>query len=92
MIEILKLSLIAFMFTALGRERMIFEPYQKMIKKLPIWLSYPMGECYVCFTGQVMLWVFLFTHEFNFLELCFFISAGIFCAAIYNKIYNYLND
>jgi hypothetical protein len=55
-------------------------------------LSFPLGECYICFVGQVMFWVFIFTHKFNFFDLCFYVSAGIYLAAFYNKIYNYLND
>ena len=92
MIEIFKLSLIAFMFTALGKEKMIFAFYQRWISKLPDWLSYPLGKCYICFTGQVMYWYFIFTKEFNLFDLCFFVSAGIFASMIYNMIYTYLND
>jgi hypothetical protein len=91
MIEILKISLIAFMFCALGQdEGMIFYWYQKLIKQLPQWISFPLGGCYKCFIGQVMLWYFIFTRPFNIVELLFFISAGIFSAMVYNKIYSWL--
>jgi hypothetical protein len=90
MIEILKISLIAFMFCALGTEGMIFEWYQKLIKKLPKYLNKPLGGCYLCFTGQVCLWYFLFTKPFNIIELLFFVCAGIFCSMIYHKIYCFL--
>ena len=88
MIEILKISLIAFMFCALGRdEDDIFYWYREMIKKLPVFLYKPLGGCYGCFTGQVCLWYFIFSKPFNIIELLFFISAGIMSAMIYNKIY-----
>jgi len=85
---IFKISLIAFMFTALGEKGMIFEFYQSWISKLPDWISWPLGKCYKCFTGQVMFWYFLFTHPFDFWELAFFVSGGIFLSVIYYKIWS----
>jgi len=99
MIEIFKISLIAFMFCALGKdEGMIFNWYQKLIKRLPQWISFPLGGCYKCFTGQVCFWYFCFTKDAldygtftkATIELLFFVSAGIFASAIYNKIFNWL--
>jgi len=91
MIDVLKISLIAFMFCALGQdEGMIFNWYQKLIVKLPDWLCRPLGGCYKCFVGQVCLWYFVFVKPFNIVELLFFISAGILSAMVYNKIYCYL--
>lgn len=87
MIEILKISLIAYMFTALGAEGMIFAPYQKFINKFPDWLCKPLGGCFLCFTGQVCFWFFLITHSYNLIEHLFFVSAGIFCALIYHTIW-----
>jgi hypothetical protein len=92
MIEILKISLIAFMFCALGEKGMIFEWYQDLINQLPEWLCRPLGGCHLCFTGQCCLWYFLFTKPFNLIELLFFVSAGIFMSAVYNKIYCYLRN
>jgi hypothetical protein len=94
MIEIFKISLVAYMFTALGEPGMIFEFYQKQIGKLPEWLSWPLGECFICFTGQVCFWFYLLKYyeDYNLFEHCFFVSAGIFCSVIYNKLYNWLND
>jgi hypothetical protein len=91
MIEILKISLITFMFCALGQdEDDIFYWYRNMIRYLPTWLYKPLGGCYACFTGQVCLWYFLITKPFDIIELLFFISAGILCAMIWNRIYCYL--
>jgi hypothetical protein len=93
MIEILKISLIAFMFCALGQhEGQIFYWYQQLIKQLPRYLNWPLGGCYKCFVGQVCLWYFIFTKPFNIIELLFFVSAGIFASMIYNDIYCYLDE
>jgi hypothetical protein len=93
--EIFKISLIAYMFCALGQKKMIFHWYQRLIKRLPDWLSFPLGRCYKCFTGQVCFWYFIFTKSWSgtnndFIELAFFVSVGIFCAVIYNRIYCWL--
>jgi hypothetical protein len=88
MIEIFKISLIAFMFCALGQnKKSLFHWYQKLISDLPWYISWPLGRCYKCFTGQVCLWYFIFTKPFNVVELLFFISSGIFISMIYNRIY-----
>ena len=101
MYEIFKISLIAYMFCALGQdEGMIFHWYQKLIKRLPKWLGWPLGGCYKCFTGQVCFWYFCFSKDAldygtfarATIELLFFVAAGIFCSMIYNKIYCFLNE
>ncbi len=79
------------MFCALGQDKDdIFYWYQNMISYLPVWLFKPLGGCYICFTGQVCLWYFLFMKPFNIIELGFFVSAGILSAMVYNKIYCWL--
>lgn len=83
-----KISLIAFMFTALGEPDMIFAPYQRLINHLPLWLNKPLGGCSYCFCGQVSLWYFIFTQPFNLLELLFFVSLSIFLTSIYTYIWN----
>jgi len=90
MTEILQISLIAYIFTALGEEGKIFYWYQSLICKLPWYLCKPLGGCYMCFTGQVCLWYFIFTKPFNIIELLFFVSAGILASMIYNKLYLWL--
>lgn len=94
MIEIFKISLIAFMFYALGRKGMIFEFYQRWISKLPDKFNYPLGKCVICLTGQVMFWFYLikYFHTYNLIDHLFFASAGMFLSVIYNLIYSYLND
>jgi len=93
MLEILKISLIAFMFVALGQEeKMIFHWYQKMIAPLPEWIRFPLGGCYKCFVGQICFWYYLIWHlnTYKIFDHLFFISAGIMIAMAYNKIYCYL--
>lgn len=90
--EIIKISLISFMFCALGSKGMVFEWYQNLIDKLPEWLCKMTGGCYKCFSGQCALWYYLLVHfkDYNFIEHLFFISAVIFCSMIWNKFYCYL--
>jgi hypothetical protein len=90
-VEILKISLIAFMFSALIQQRQsVFTFYRKLIKRLPWYLYKPLGGCYICFTGQFCLWYFIFTKPLDIFELLFFCSAGILTSMIYHKIYCYL--
>ena len=91
MFDFIKISLITYMFCALGRgEKQIFYDYQQLINRLPWYLSWPLGKCFMCLTGQVCLWYFIFTRPFDVFELLFFVSAGIFCSMIWDKIYNWL--
>jgi hypothetical protein len=92
MIEALKISLIAYMFCAMGQNGLIFSLYQKLISKLPDWLSWPLGKCFKCFTGQVCLWYFVITKPFNIIDLTFFVSAGIISSMVWDKLYRWLDD
>lgn len=91
MIEILKISLIGFMFSALTQDQhTLLSWYGKLIAPLPWWLYKPLGGCYRCFVGELCLWYFVFTKPFQLVELGFFVAAGIMVAMVYNKIYCYL--
>ena len=90
MIEILKISLIAYMFCALGEEGKLFHFYQRVICKLPKYLCKPLGGCFMCFTGQVCLWYFVITKPLKIIELLFFCSAGILISMIWNRLYQFL--
>jgi hypothetical protein len=83
-----EISLICFVFLAMGEPGLIFSFYQKAINKLPLWLYKPLGGCGYCFCGQVSLWYFLFTQPFNLINLLFFISLSIFLTKIYDIIWN----
>jgi cell shape-determining protein MreD len=87
--EILKISIIAFMFCALGTDGMIFHFYQDWIRNLPWWIRNPIGGCYMCFTGEVCFWYSLVTHH-RIIDILFFASAGIFAALIYKFAWTFL--
>lgn len=91
-LNLFKLSLIAYLFCALGNDGMIFSFYQRWLDKLPLWLASPLGCCFKCFVGQVCLWGYLIIYfkSYNLIDHLFFISAGIFLSLIYNKIWDYL--
>ena len=88
-LELIKISLIASVFSFLGDEDMIFSWYRKLIMKLPNWLNRPLGSCNLCITGQACFWYFLFTQEYNLINHLFFTSAGIFLSSIYSTIWYY---
>lgn len=93
MLDVIKISLISYMFVAMGeKEGMIFHWYQRLIARFPKWIRYPLGGCFSCFTGQVCLWYFIVTKPFNIIELLFFVSGGIFMSMIYNRLYVFLNE
>ena len=89
MIELLKISIIAFMFVALGDKGMIFRRYRKAIRKLPQWLYFPLGGCYLCFTGQACFWYYIVVYfkDYNLIDHLFFVSGGIFLSSVYHKLY-----
>lgn len=95
MTEIAQISLISFMFCALGQdEGDVFHFYQKAIKRLPWYLGKPLGRCYVCFVGQTCFWFYLLNrialNEYCFFEHLFYVFAGIFLSMIYHKLYCWL--
>jgi hypothetical protein len=98
MIEILQISLIAFMVaTMIQQKRSLLKWYRRIIKRLPWYFAYPLGLCYKCFVGQVMLWYFLIKNDFaindlnKWIDFGFFISAGIFLSMVYHLIYCWLD-
>lgn len=86
--EVVKISLIAYVFFALGESGEIFAFYQRWLTRLPLWLAKPLGACYTCFIGQVCFWYYLIFKPFDVIEWLFFVSAGIFLSVIYNLIWN----
>jgi len=97
MIEILKISLIGFMFSALTQDQhTLLSWYGQLIERLPWYLYKPLGGCYRCFVGEVCLWFYILTKPIHYesvyyyVELLFFISAGIMLSMVYNAIYCHL--
>jgi hypothetical protein len=89
MLDALKISLVAFIFVALGEEGMIFNFYQRLLLRLPEWAANPLGGCGICFTGQMSLWYFIFTKPFNLFDLLVFVSLSIFTTKILSTIWNF---
>lgn len=93
MLEVFKISIIAFMFVALGEPGQIFAWYQRLIDPLPVWLNKPLGGCGMCFGGQVSFWYFLIVHwsNYNIIDHLYFAALTIFLVNIYSLIWNYEN-
>lgn len=94
MIELFKISLIAYVFCALGSPGMIFAWYQRILDRLPYWLANPLGACHKCLTGQVCFWFFLvkYFNEYNLIDHLAFTSSGIFLSLIYNWLWEHLES
>ncbi len=88
-LEILQISIICVAFYQLGQAGHIFNFYQVLIERLPVWLYKPLGGCGVCFTGQSLFWFYLIEHSkhYNFLDHLLYPSLGIFLATILNYVY-----
>jgi hypothetical protein len=91
---LIKVSLIAYVFCALGSPGMIFAWYQRLIYRLPEYLSNPLGSCHKCFTGQVCFWYYLITyfHSYNLIDHLFFVSLGIFLSLLYDNLWTLLEQ
>lgn len=91
MIEIIQISLIGFMFSALAQDdHTLLSWYGKLINRMPWYICKPLGGCYRCFVGQLCFWYLLIgKHEHSF-QILFLTSFGIMVSMIYNKIYCYL--
>lgn len=87
----LKLTLIVYVFTALGEPGMIFGWYQKLISRLPDYLCFPLGGCHKCLTGQVLFWYHLISGTY-FIDLFFYTSLGIFTSILLDKIWQILES
>jgi hypothetical protein len=89
--ELIKISIIASIFSFLGDPEQIFAFYRRQIMKLPDWLNKPLGSCNLCLTGQACLWYYLIAHfsNYNLIDHLFFTSAGIFLSSIYAIIWYY---
>jgi len=88
-LEIIKISLICFVFYQIGQPGELLDWYQKLIADLPEWLWRPIGGCLMCFTGQVCFHYYWITHLENYkiIDQLFYPSAGIIIVTILDKIY-----
>jgi len=89
--EIFKISLICYVFWYLQKPYMVFHFYRTIIDRLPWYLSYPLGKCYTCLTGQVLLWYYVIeVRPFKVIDMLFFPAAGIFLSYCYDKLMEWL--
>jgi hypothetical protein len=89
MIEILKITVICFVFWLLGEPGMIFNFWFRWIEGLPSWLGKPLGRCVICLTGQALFHYYWITHlkDYNLIDQLFYPAMGILFATILNKLY-----
>ena len=92
MLDILKISVVAYVIFILMSPDMIFSFYARLIDRIKWdWLYKPLGGCLMCFSGQIAFWYFLFTHlkGYNFFDHVFFISGVILIVMILDKLIDY---
>ena len=92
MLEMLKISVVAYVIFVLMSPGMIFHFYARLIDKIKWdWLYKPLGGCLMCFSGQVSFWYYLITHfrEYNLFDHVVFISAVILIVMIFDKLIDY---
>jgi hypothetical protein len=87
--EIIKISIICFVFWTLSEPGQIFNWYFSLIEDLPHWLQKPLGGCVRCMSGQVLFWYYLIVHfnEYRLLDHLFYPAAGIILATILERLY-----
>ena len=87
-IDTIYIAIVAVVFSCiLIDEEMICGWYGKLIKKLPDYLSHPLGECAYCFGGQIALWRFFFYDGYNIYNHIIFVSLTIFIIHITLFVY-----
>ena len=92
MLEILKISVVAYVIFILMSPGMIFSFYARLIDRIKWdWLYKPLGGCLMCFSGQIAFWYYLFTHlrSYNFFDHIVFVSAVILIVMIFDKLIDY---
>lgn len=78
------LSVAAIVVNLLLEPYMALNWYGNLIDKLPTWLSFPLGRCEKCLSGQLALWYFVF-HYNGIIELILSITTTIFITYIITK-------
>lgn len=93
MLELFVLSVFIGQFGAVWGEILsapgfIFDPYIKLIDRLPDLLKKPLGFCSYCMIGQIALWLFIFLSWDNYSLIIHiaFITNSIFFTDIFSKI------
>ena len=87
--DILKITIIVFIFWMLGESGMIFNFYFRWIEGLPEWLNKPLGGCIKCLSGQTLFHYYWITHLHNYsiIDQLFYPAFGILIATILERLY-----
>ena len=90
---IILMSITAIVVNLLLEPFMILNWYGKLLDKLPTWLSFPLGRCEKCLSGQLALWFYLILYFDNYDFIChlFTITTTIFITYLTTTILWKLN-
>jgi hypothetical protein len=81
-------AIVAFIFSyVLIDEEGIFAFYGRLINRLPLWASKPLGMCELCFSGQLALWYGFFMDSYTVPNHVIFICITILFTRIVGKIW-----
>ena len=87
------LAVLAWVFVhILMDEDMIFEKWQRVLDKLPKYLSKPLGGCDRCMAGSLAFWLFFFQGDYNIVRHLCFVAFTIFLISLVDWINCKLND
>jgi hypothetical protein len=86
----IKISIICYMFYALGEVGMIFNFWQKWINRLPWYVRNPLGGCYKCLVGQSIFHYYWITHlhSYSIIDQLFYPAMGILIVTLLNYLYD----
>lgn len=51
------------------------------------WIAKPIGYCPKCFSGQLALWFYIFSFDYNLIEHVFFIAWTIYITELLTALY-----
>ena len=83
---IILLSITAIVVNILLEPDMLLYWYGNLLDRLPTWLSFPLGRCEKCLSGQLALWGFILLEPYNLVNHIFTITATIFITYILTLI------
>jgi len=89
LIEILCIAVVAVVYADIltDTEMLLEGLYGWLRDRLPDWLFKPLIGCSKCFSGQLALWWFIFTHDFELPLLVVFVSGAIFSTVLLRWVY-----
>ena len=82
---IILLSIAAIVVNLLLEPNMALNWYGNLIDRLPTWLSFPLGRCEKCLSGQLAFWWFIIFEKYNIVEHILTVTTTIFLTYIITK-------